>query len=161
MRVGSSARNENKALAELKQTTKALEALTEAEARRLEVESQMGSGLLCEDGGRAYQSLDGRVVRDMFKGYSKDQVWHGYACDTVPSFLSTTPTARAQQSAGNSPSEARSRCGLGNIPREAELCCVLLRSIAILLNSPSNAASYPYLFSISVCRRCCLLASSV
>ena len=41
----------------------------------------MGDRFLCEDSGRAFESLDGRVVRDMFKGYSKDQTAAFYAAN--------------------------------------------------------------------------------
>jgi hypothetical protein len=58
---------ENKAWADLKQTTKEMDKLSEAEACRVEVAAQLASGMLCEDTTRQYQSQDGRIVRDMFK----------------------------------------------------------------------------------------------
>jgi hypothetical protein len=46
----------------------------EKEQKKAEVQYQLGTSLLCEDTSVAFQTTDGRVRRDGFKGYSKDQV---------------------------------------------------------------------------------------
>lgn len=65
---------ENMNLSVQREQNRKLAAEREVEEKDAEVQFQLGTSLLCEDTSVAFQTTDGRVRRDGFKGYSKDQV---------------------------------------------------------------------------------------
>jgi len=65
---------DNMNLSVQKEQNRKLAAEREFEEKSAEVDYQLGTSLLCEDTSVAFKTSDGRVRRDGFKGYSKDQV---------------------------------------------------------------------------------------
>jgi hypothetical protein len=68
---------ENQVLIAQKQSQLSAEAKEESEAKLADIEYNVNNPFLCEDTAQSY-NVEGRVRRDMFKGFSKEQILQFY-----------------------------------------------------------------------------------